>query len=197
MVTDSTIQYYNKNAKQFFDTTKNLFFQENQNRFLRYLKTGDSILDFGCGAGRDTKYFLEQGYQLVATDGSEKLCQLASEHTGISVRRIFFQELQEIETYDGIWACASILHVKKSELADVFRRIRKALKESGIIYASFKYGMFEGERGGRYFTDFTEETFAKFFGQIGGLRIEEVWITSDVRPDREDEKWLNIILRKI
>ena len=197
MLSDDTIQYYNKNAIQFFDTTKDLSFQENQNRFLNYLKKGDTILDFGCGAGRDTKYFLEQGFQVVAVDGSIELCQLASEHTGIPVRKMFFQELAESHTYHGIWACASILHVPKNELTEVFEKMSKALKQFGVIYASFKYGTYEGERSGRYFTDFTEETFGKFMKQIDGLSIKEVWITADVRPDRGDEKWLNIILRKI
>ena len=87
----NTIQYYNKNAIQFSDTTKDLSFQKNQNRFLNYLKKGDTILDFGCGAGRDTKYFLEQGFQVVAVDGSEELCRLASEHIGITVKRMLFQ----------------------------------------------------------------------------------------------------------
>lgn len=197
MLSDDTIQYYNKNAIQFFDTTKDLSFQENQNRFLNYLKKGDTILDFGCGAGRDTKYFLEQGFQVVAVDGSIELCQLASEHTGIPVRKMFFQELAESHTYHGIWACASILHVPKNELTEVFEKMSKALKQFGVIYASFKYGTYEGERSGRYFTDFTEETFGKFMKQIDGLSIKEVWITADVRPDRGDEKWLNMILRKI
>ena len=72
-----------------------------------------------------------------------------------------------------------------------------ALKEHGIIYTSFKYGTFEGERNGRFFTDFTEETFRKFVADVDGIRIEETWITGDVRPGRGDERWLNLILRKI
>ena len=72
-----------------------------------------------------------------------------------------------------------------------------ALKEKGIIYTSFKYSNFEGERNGRYFTDFTEDTFDKFMKEIQELTIEEEWITSDVRPGRGEEKWLNLILRKI
>ena len=71
-----------------------------------------------------------------------------------------------------------------------------ALKKDGVIYTSFKYGTFQGERKGRYFTDFTEETFAEFIRKIKGLLIEKLWITADVRPGRENEKWLNILLRK-
>ena len=109
---------------------------------------------------------------------------------------MLFQELDEEEKYDGIWACSSILHLPKPELEDVLERMTAALKRNGVIYASFKYGAFEGERNGRYFTDFTEETFTEFIGGITDLAVEKMWITDDVRPGRGEEKWLNMILRK-
>ncbi len=171
-------------------------FSQIQQEFLSTLPPGAHILDFGCGAGRDTKYFLEQGYKVDAIDGSSELCKLASAHTGIKVRQMLFQELHAKEKYDGIWACASILHVAKNELSDILQRMYNALKPDGIIYASFKYGDFEGERSGRYFSDFTEESFGKLVKGIHGLVIEKMWITGDVRDGREEERWLNIILRR-
>ena len=170
--------------------------QSHQNYFLKYLSPTARILDFGCGSGRDTKYFLSQGYTVEAIDGSEELCKIASVHTGISVKQMIFQELNEREKYDGIWACSSILHLPRKELADVMRKMAMALKPNGVIYISFKYGTFEGKRNGRYFTDMTEAAFADFLQDIEGLTTEEQWLTSDVRPGREDEKWLNLILRK-
>ena len=167
-----------------------------QEHFLTKLKKGSNILDFGCGSGRDTKYFLEQGYNVEAIDGSAELCKLASEYSGIKVRNIFFQDLSEVDKYDGIWACSSILHLPVGELLEVMRKMVIALKKNGIIYTSFKYGIFAGERNGRYFTDMTEETFAEFLSKIDGLEKEDQWITSDVRPGRGEEKWLNLILRK-
>lgn len=192
----TTIDYYNKNAKQFVETTASVEFHNMQNKFLDKLPKGATILDFGCGSGRDTKYFLEQGYCVEAIDGSVELCKLASEYTGINVQHMYFQELSEVEKYDGIWACSSILHLPVSDLADVMKKMQIALKANGIIYTSFKYGTFAGERNGRYFTDMTEDTFAILLQQVDGLAVEELWITSDVRPGREDEKWLNLILRK-
>ena len=135
--------------------------------------------------------------QVDATDGSEELCRLASEYTGIPVRQMLFEELDAKAQYDGIWACSSILHLSKESLKDVLKKMIAALKEHGIIYTSFKYGTFEGERNGRFFTDFTEETFREFVADVDGIRIEEMWITGDVRPGRGDERWLNLILRKI
>lgn len=194
---DKTIEYHNQNADMFAQGTRLVDFTIVQERFRKMLPVGSRILDFGCGSGRDTKYFLEKGYQVAATDGSAELCRLAGSFTGIKVKEMLFQELDEIGVYDGIWACSSILHLPKQELLPVIRKMCDALKDNGVIYTSFKYGDFEGERNGRYFTDFTEDTFDKFIKVIQELTIEEEWITSDVRPGRGEEKWLNLILRKI
>ena len=193
----TTINYYDNNAHEFYKSTVNVEFTTMQKRFLSKLQRGSIILDFGCGSGRDIKFFMQQGYVVDAMDGSEELCKLASEYTGIEVKHMLFQELSEIDKYDGIWACSSILHLSVEELDCVMRKMFVALKVNGIIYTSFKYGTFEGERNGRYFTDMTEEKFAKFLSETDGLKIEEQWITSDVRPGRGEEKWLNLILRKI
>ena len=193
---NTTINYYNLNAKKFIENTQNADMHLTQDKFLQLLPESASILDFGCGSGRDTKYFLEKGYQVVATDGSAELCRLASSFTGIKVKEMLFQELDEIGVYDGIWACSSILHLPKPELLPVIRKMCIALKDNGVIYTSFKYSNFEGERNGRYFTDFTEDTFREFIKVIPELMIEDQWITLDVRPGRGEEKWLNLILRK-
>ena len=196
MINNNTIHYYNNHAASFYENTVNVEFTTMQDKFLSKLKKGSCILDFGCGSGRDTKYFLEQGYVVDAIDGSEELCKLAREYTGIEVKKMFFQELSKADKYDGIWACSSILHLSMDELADVMRKMEAALKRNGIIYTSFKYGNFSGERNGRFFTDMTEEAFAEFLSGIDNLEVEEQWITSDVRPGRGEEKWLNLILRK-
>lgn len=196
MLKTETIKYYNINAQRFCADTLIVNFTATQNRFLSHLPATSRILDFGCGSGRDTKAFLEQGYQVDAIDGSEELCKLASQYTGIEVRHMFFQELSAVSEYDGIWACSSILHLTREELSEVMRRMITALKPNGIIYTSFKYGTFAGERSGRYFTDMTEETFADFIRNIKELQVEEEWVSADVRPGRSEEKWLNLILRK-
>ena len=191
-----TIEYYNENVSKFVNDTQDVVFCATQDLFLSYLNEGDSILDLGCGSGRDTKYFLSKGYKVDATDGSEEICKVASDYTGINVKCLLFNELDEIDKYDGIWACASILHLDRDDLIDVFHRIARALKDNGILYTSFKYSEFEGMRNGRYFTDFTIESFNEFQTNIPDFIIEKIWITNDVRAGREDEKWLNLIMRK-
>ena len=193
---EKTIDYYNENAKCFIAGTVSVDFTQLQNVFLELLPNNAHILDFGCGSGRDTKYFLDRGYQVDAMDGSVELCRVASEYTGIHVKHMFFQELTEVEKYDGIWACASILHVKKAELPDIIRKMSLATKENGIIYVSFKYGDYEGERNGRYFTNMTEISMKELLDDFPELEVEKQWITGDVRAGRGDERWLNMILRK-
>ncbi len=196
MKLDQTLSYYNTNAKAFTEGTVNVDFSYAQNKFLDKLNNGAYILDFGCGSGRDAKYFLNKGYLVEATDGSEELCKIASEYAGIEVKNMFFQDLQENEKYDAIWACSSILHLPYDELVDVIKKMVMALKENGLIYTSFKYGTFEGVRNGRYFIDMTEKRIAQLLQMVGRLEVEETWITSDVRPGRGEEKWLNLFLRK-
>lgn len=194
---ENTIAYYDSNGKDFAANTVSVEFEELQKRFLDKLPQQAYILDFGCGSGRDTKYFLQEGCRVEAVDGSWEMCRLAGAYTGMEVKHMLFQELEETERYDGIWACASILHLPKGSLREVMKKMEKALRTKGIIYTSFKYGNFQGERNGRFFTDMTEESFADFLMEIENLQIEEQWITSDVRPGRGSEKWLNLILQKI
>lgn len=193
---NKTIEYYNNNAASFVEGTQDVAFSEMQNRFLEYIPQGGHILDFGCGSGRDAKYFKEKDYNVDAVDGSEEMVRIAAEHSGLPVRRMLFQELDVVEEYDGIWACSSILHLAHEELKPVMRKILAALKKNGILYTSFKYGTFSGERNGRYFTDLTEDGLDLLLNEVGGFCIEKLWITSDVRPGRDSEKWLNVILRK-
>lgn len=193
---NNTIDYYENNASSFTEDTQDVRFTDVQNRFLALLPQSGYILDFGCGSGRDTKFFITRGYQVDASDGSERLCEIASKNTGIAVKHMLFSELDEDAKYDGIWACASILHVPREELKTVFEKMIKAVKPGGYIYTSFKYGEYEGYRKDRYYTDFTSESFRGFARDFPEIVIIDEWISADVRPGRGDEKWLNLILRR-
>lgn len=193
---NKTLDYYNKNVANYYKQTASVDFADTQNQFLHLLPKKALILDFGCGSGRDSLAFLKQGYNVEAIDGSEEMCKIASQITGISVRKMLFQELNENEKYDGIWACSSILHLTIEELRLVMNKMSDSLKPGGIIYTSFKYGSFEGERNGRYFLDFKEDSFENFIIDINELKIQKIWISNDVRVGRGEEKWLNVILQK-
>ena len=193
---NSTIDYYNQNAARFVTDTISADLSAVQERFLKKLPPQAVILDFGCGSGRDAKYFLEQGCQVSAVDGSIELCKQAGAYLGIEVQQMYFEELNTVNEYDGIWACASVLHVPSGGLEAVFDKMSVALKAGGIVYTSFKYGQFEGKRGDRYFTDMTEEKMQWLMKKNIDFMIEEMWVSADVRPGREEAQWLNVILRK-
>lgn len=193
----SVIDYYNNNAVVFVENTVNADMSNAQEHFEKYLKPGQSILDLGCGSGRDSKSFIDKGYTVTAVDGSEEICKIASAYIGQKVEHLSFEEIHCNEEFDGIWACASLLHEEKDKLPGVMKNLCKALKPGGTFYSSFKYGDFVGDKNLRYFVDMNEDSFQELIKDIDGVQIIETWITGDVRDNRENEKWLNIIMKKM
>lgn len=192
---DRTIRYYDEHAEAFAAETAGADMGECRSKFLNYLQPGRKILDAGCGSGRDAAAFLDAGYEVEAFDASRELCRLASEKTGINVKQRRFEELEGEGLYDGIWACASLLHVSRTDLPDVIKRLYRLLRDGGILYASFKKGTGERLKDGRYFHDL-EETACREIMEEAGLTVLESFISGDVRKGREREKWVNIISRK-
>lgn len=193
---NKTLSYYNNSAKSFIEGTIDADLSDLRKRFLNYLPDSAHILDLGCGSGRDAKAFLEQGYTVTAVDGSAECCKLASDYIGQEVIYKTFEEMDFDQAFDGVWACASLLHVPYGELTGIFEKIAQALKPGGFLYASFKYGEFEGERNGRYFTDLTKKRLETLLVPVTGLAIVETFMTGDVREGQGGEKWLNIIVWK-
>ena len=196
MDTYNTLAYYNNNAHHFTLDTLDVEFSDIQDRFLAELEPGALILDFGCGSGRDSRYFLKKGYRVEACGGSEEMVKTATQNAGIPVKQMLFSELDEQDRYDGIFACASILHVPSAVLPYIIGKMKRAVKKGGILYVSFKYGTFEGIRNGRYFTDLTEESFRQILEQVGGMDVILNWITDDARHRKDGELWLNVLLRR-
>ena len=192
-----TLNYYNQCAEAYNETTLNIEFDSKREMLLKYLQPNAHILDLGCGSGRDSKAFLQKGYQVTAVDGSKELCQIASKNIGQDVICQLFNELDAANEFDGVWACASLLHLPTNELKETLKKVEKALKKDGYFYASFKYGDFEGEREGRYFNDFTEVSFNTLLKEFPNLELQEAEVTTDMIPGRENVSWLNVIMKKI
>lgn len=191
-----TLDYYNNKTEDFYESTIIADVSALYDRFLKYIPPRGKILDLGCGSGRDTKEFLNKGYIVEAIDGSSELCKKASNYTGINVKCMDFFDIDEHEKYDGIWACASLLHVEKMYISDLLMKLQKALVSNGAFYMSFKYGEFAGERDDRYFVDLNEEEFCKIYERLDGyLKVDE-WCSEDVRRGK-NVKWLNEIIRKV
>ncbi len=187
--------FYDQNAGDFFSSTVHIDAAPLYEKFLPLIPDGGSILDAGCGSGRDAKAFSLKGYDVTAFDSSPALSALAQVMTGITVQVCRFDEFQSDKTFDGIWACASLLHIPLAELKDIFSHLAQYLAYNGHFYCSFKYGEGETTRDTRHFTNMTEISLAEIL-QGTSLHIHTSWETSDLRPGREHEKWLNAILHK-
>ncbi len=190
-----TLKYYQDNAQTFFDGTVNVDMSSLYETFTQHLAPGARVLDAGCGSGRDAKAFQEMGYQVEAFDASPAMVELAQEHTGLPVKVMTFADVDWKEKFDGIWCCASLLHVPAVELPGVMRRLADALKPGGVWYVSFKYGDGEREVDGRRFTDMDHLNLRNLVSNIVELEVIEMWNNQDKRP-LKNEVWVNLLLGK-
>ena len=191
-----SVKFYNDNAEDFFNNTVNADMSATYNIFEdNLLEKNGEILDLGCGSGRDAKHFLDSGFSVIALDLSPILAKKASQFIGQEVIVADMKDLNFQDRFIGIWACASLLHLSEDEVLETIERCHKALRKDGVLYASFKYGENSYEKDGRSFTCFTKD---KFLNLIDGLDFyyRATFETGDVRPGRENEKWLNVILKK-
>lgn len=192
----TTIDYYDSHAEAFVSSTVGADMGPLLTTFLELVPDGGRVLDWGCGSGRDSLAMLRAGYDVVAVDLSDAMADATETLTGLTVRRESFADLDDEGAFDGIWASASLLHVPSEELPGILARAERALKPGGVLYISFKYGDFEGERNGRWFNDLDEVTLRGVVAGVDGIEVEHVWTSADVRPGRSDEMWLNAILRR-
>lgn len=191
-----SIDYYNQHADSFVEGTLSVDMQPLYQRFLPLLAPGAHIVDAGCGSGRDSLYFHQQGFRVTAFDASAELALRAERLLGQPVQLCRFEQFVAPVPVDAIWACASLLHVPRAELDAVMVHLCQQLADGGLLYCSFKYGVDETERDGRAFTQLDE---AGLHALITPLPLSEVetWLTADRRPGREQERWLNAIVRKV
>lgn len=193
---NTTIEYFDEKAEHCFADAFTITERSNQDRFLAELPAGGSILDLGCGSGRDTAYFREKGFVVTPTDGSARMCELASEYLGTPVCVQEFNELDDVALYDGIFASASIMHLEYDRLVELMPKLVRALKPGGVLYVSFKYGDTDGYLGKRYYTYMTEERFAELAATVPELNVTQVGTFGNEHPGQPDFRWLWALLRK-
>jgi SAM-dependent methyltransferase len=189
------MNYYDKHADSYISTTVSLDMSVQYSLFLPFLPQGGSILDAGCGSGRDSLYFLEHGYKVEAFDISAAMVEHARALTGLTVRKLSFMELDYTSAFDGIWACASLLHVPRVELGFVFGLLHRALKPQGLLYCSFKDREEDFSTDERSFTCFTEQGFLAFLSELSLFELVQLSHSQDIREGRADERWLNLLVR--
>lgn len=192
-----TVQYYNDNAQAFYDRTIDLDVFNSYRKFLEKLPEKAHILDAGCGVGRDIKYFLSQDHQVTAFDASSKMVELSTLETGLKVKQATFQDLEEENIFDGVWAEVSLIHVPYSETRDIYKKIHRSLKPGGIFYASYKYGADYMLRGERDFYNMNEENIKPYLKDL--FDVIDMWKQQDNRSKIDpspDFFMLNFIARK-
>lgn len=188
-----TIEYYDKNALDYSSKVNGADLKSSYDRFLRFVPDGGTIYDIGCGSGRDLKYFSENGYKAYGIDLSPELCKEASKHSGCSVICADALLWETEEQVDGIWASASLLHLKEDEIVSFISKKQVYLKENGIICFSMKSGISEGyDQKGRYFTPFSELLLKKILHE-SRLVVLDRWKSMD-SLDRKDIIWESIVL---
>lgn len=192
MVPD-TISFYDSDPEGYSEATLGSDMSDQRARFLTYMGYGGRILDLGCGSGRDSLAFMQDGYDVVPVDGSDGMCRVAERNTGVPVRRISFSELDYDSEFDGVWACASLLHVPSTELPDVMSGVRRALRPGGVAYLSFKKGTFEGMRDGRWYTDMDPSRLWEL-SESAGFGVERMWVAED---ERRAIAWVSCIIRRV
>lgn len=198
-----TLDFYQQYAASYADETRAMDMNKNRDAFLQQLPVGAHILDLGCGAGRDSKAFIAAGCKVTAIDASSELATLATAHIGQPVEVMPFAALDYQAEFDGIWACASLLHCDKTQLPLVMAKLIAALKPGGVTYLSFKWG--EGDNAeytdahGRYFNNTTttglRNLLAAFDGAVDGISINRLW--GETTPLRNgQQRWVNVLFSK-
>ncbi len=195
----ATIQYYNERATDYFDQTADIDVAHLRQRFTERLPTRAKILDAGCGSGRDARAFMDQGYEVVAIDASSGMAEQANQRLGVQVEVLPFEEMDFCEEFDGIWACASLLHVPSNELSGVIDRMILALKPGGTFYLSFKVGNSEEERDGRWFHDMTQQGLTDLLTGFDALNVIEMWESNDQGncDGRDVTGWINALALRL
>lgn len=189
----NSLNFYQTNSERFYHQTVNVDMREIYQPFLELIPDKGYILDLGCGSGRDTKYFLKLGYQVTAVDGSIEMVNLSSKLTGQPTLHLQFHELEFLNKFEGIWACASLLHVPRQEIKHILSLVFNSLKLHGILYLSFKYGKTEIIENDRLFINYDEELLTELL-DIFSVEIVKIWVTKD---KNRELKWLNGLVRKI
>lgn len=188
-----SVAYYDANAQAYFAGTVEADVAPLRSRFLAHVRPGGTILDAGCGSGRDALAFADVGYKVTAFDASQSMVELARHHTGLAVQHMAFADVGWHQDFDGIWASASLLHVARDDLPEVFGKFAAALRPGGAWYLSMKHGTTTRRVEGRTFTDVTEDE-VKELVTAHGLAVIDFWLSDDVRPARDDS-WVNVIAK--
>lgn len=194
-----TLAHYDQCAESFRDGTRDHDVTQNIDALLRHIESEPpyTILDFGCGPGRDIRTFSELGHRAIGLDGSEHFVQMARSETACEAwQQDFFKLDLPASHFDGVFANASLFHVPSRQLPDVLTYLRATLKPGGVLFCSNPHGLnVEGWNAGRYGAYHDLDTWRIFMAQAGFAELEHYY-----RPTgfpREHQPWLASVWRRI
>ena len=191
----ATIAYYQASAPHY-----TLSFGQAPSRhldaFLDRLAPGASVLEMGCGAGRDSARIAERGFTLDATDGTPAMVRKANERFGIAARVMRFDELDAEETYDAVWAHACLLHVARADLPGVLASVHAALRANGLHFANYKLGSAEGRDPLGRLTNLPDEEWLEQTYRAAGFAILATQRYRGKGADGVQRDWYALTLRK-
>lgn len=195
---DQTVAWYDRSAKLYFRDTIERNPTSLREAFIARLPANGRILDAGSGSGRDTLAFLNQGFDVDAFDASRELAVLSSRLTGRSTRVDRFETYQgPPASYDGVWAFASLLHVREQALPDAIDRLANALKAGGWLFANFKAGTGERLDGrGRRYTDLTTVSLTRLFASSGLWGAVETVDHAAVAAFGDPTDWVDVFAQR-
>ncbi len=197
-ITDLTLQYYDRRAEAFWEGTRDHDVSQNISAMLRHIRDNPpfTLLDLGCGPGRDLKVFAEAGHIAIGLEGAPRFAEMARAYSGCEVWRQDFLKLDLPERFfDGVFANATLFHIPSDELPRVLRQLRATLKPGGVLFSSIPRGLDEeGWNDGRYGVFHRPETWRRYGHEAGFVEIERYYRPTG-RP-REEQPWLASVWRK-
>jgi SAM-dependent methyltransferase len=191
-----SIDYYNRYAVPYYEETVDVDMTEVIEPFMELLPENAEVLDLGCGSGRDTIVLEERGFYVTPMDGSEEMCKLAEINTDQEVLQMTYDEMEFDDVFDGIWACAALVHLTDDEMREIMKKLIQALKADGILYFSVHKGDRDGIYNGRYFRDYTRKELSDLMEEFPELELINMWTTQDARSGKSDGQWLNVLAKK-
>jgi SAM-dependent methyltransferase len=187
--------YYDENSSEFISRTVNQPLDHLYQPFLEHIPIGGIILDAGCGSGRDSKVFVERGYTVVAVDTSKQMVASTNHLAGNCAKLQDFRNLDYCDKFDGIWACASLVHLDEREILDTLLVFSKSLKCNGVCYISLKSNIIP-KSDGRRFNNITLSQFQDISNQQTALQLIRLWPTETTDLDSFTQQWTNALLFK-
>lgn len=192
----ATLKYYEGTCREYDRFSSSIEMSEQWKSFESMLPPGGTVLDLGCGTGRDIKHFLEAGFIVEGVEPALAMANCARSKTGARIFDLAAEQIAFVEEYDGIWACASLMHMRKSAFFYTLPKIIKSLKPGGSFYFSLKQGVGEARNDdGRLFSFYEMDEIIYLFSLISNAQIVKQWVSKDVAGRRETQ-WLNIIVKK-